>query len=341
MSARTLQGNTVLKYLAQFPSHPSKTIARMLFDREKPLFDDVEKARHLIRYYRGNNGAESLKKSQKSSAFIRPNGSQSDSLELLPEPIKELKPWGAEPVAFKRALLLPDMHVPFHDKANIITALRYGKKQECDAVVILGDLMDFYAVSSFDRDPRQRNLEVEIETGKACLEVLRDQFPKAAIYYVIGNHEERLTRYCLAQCPELFSVKNPDGRDMLNIGTLLDCEEYRVRVIEDRRPLLVGGKLYLLHGHEFGKGFAQIVSPARTLYNKSHANAVCAHHHQTSQHSETGIDSVVSCWSLGALCGMHPAYARLNKWTPGFGIVDMSGADWAVLSHKIINGNVV
>ena len=336
---KTIAGETVLKYLQDFPAHPSKTIARILTEREPVLFPDVEKARRIVRYYRGNSGAINRKHSTKE--HHRTNGTQRDSLELLPDPIVELDPWKVEPISFKNALLLPDAHIPFHNKPGISIAVDYGRKRNVDCVILTGDLMDFYACSHFERDPRLRNLERELECGKAFLEWLRDRFPKAQIIYLEGNHEERLWRWAWARCPELYGVRGVDGRAMVNLRGLMDCDEYGVRVVDGRRPLKAGTKLHILHGHEYGPQMQSPVNPARGLYMRAKANAICGHHHQKSEHSEPSLDANVSCWSMGCLCGLHPAYAPLNKWSTGFSTVEMDRADWSVENKKIINGSIV
>jgi predicted phosphodiesterase len=339
MSAKSIAGETAVQYIRKFPNYPNKTLARMLVDREPVLFQDVERTRLMIRTYRGNNG--------KAAAYMiqpgckKPNGTQLDSLELLPDPIEEPTKWHVHPVSFKRALVISDLHIPFHDKSSVMTALEHGKRLGCDHVIINGDLMDFYSISYFERDPRVTHMCEELETGKRFLEVLRDYFPKAQITYVEGNHEERLWRFCYSRLPELFGTLGPDGKQLISLEGLMDCAEYGVKVVSGRQPLLAGDHLYILHGHEFRQQFSSPVNPARGLYLRTKANALCGHNHQTSQHSETGLENIISCWSTGCLCHMHPQYSPLNKWTTGFATIELSGPEWSVQNHKIINGSVV
>jgi hypothetical protein len=50
---------------------------------------------------------------------------------------------------------------------------------------------------------------------------------------------------------------------------------------------------------------------------------------------------MVTTWSLGCLCELHPAYLPINKWNWGFGIVDIEkGGDFEVRNHTIYKGKV-
>ena len=259
----------------------------------------------------------------------------------MPEPIAEINPWHVEKLSFHRALGLYDIHIPHHDPAAVRTAIAHGKKLGVDCVIIGGDLCDFYAISAWERDPRRRNLGDEVESCKLFLEHLRSVFPKAQIVLQEGNHEERLWRYVWARCPELATVRGGNGAEMMNLSTVLDLEEYGVRLVADKRPILAGEHLYLLHGHEFRAMFNNPVNPARGLYLRAKANAICGHLHQTSNHTEMGLEKVVSCWSVGCLCDLHPNYMPLNKHNNGLCIVELNGDAWRVENLKIINGNVV
>lgn len=338
---RTIIGDTVLAALDEFGAQwPSKTIARHLADTHPALFASVEHARNAVRQYRGVRGTHA-RETMQSRKHYRPPGHQSDGCIPLPSPLREGAPWNVFEVAFKRALLISDVHIPFHDLKALTLALDTGKKRAVDAVIINGDLMDFYRISKFDQNPESRTLDAEIQQGRLFLEHLRDRFPKALIILKEGNHEERLWRYAWTRCPELFGVKTGDGKRMLSLASMLDADEYGVTVVADKRPVRCGPHLHLLHGHEFRSPFQNPVGPARGLYLRAKCNAVCGDLHQSSNHTETGLTHTVSCWSAGCLCDLHPGYMPLNKWNLGFGVIELSGAEWSYQNLKIINGSVV
>lgn len=340
MSQAKLQGELAKACIDEFPNYPSKTIARILAERDPLVFPDIETARARVRYYRGAKG--NLMRSRLSDkSRVRPSGTVSDSACPMPAPIEQVNPWAAERIGFKCALGLYDTHIPYHDAKAVSVAIEHGVKRGVDCIIIGGDLADFYAVSAWERDPRKRCLGDEIESCKLFIEHLRSKFPKAQIVYQEGNHEERLWRYVWTRCPELATVRDGSGKEMLGLASVLDLDEYGIKLVDGKRPILAGEHLYLLHGHEFRAMFNNPVNPARGLYLRAKTNAVCGHLHQTSNHTETGLEKVVSCWSVGCLCDLHPHYMPLNKWNHGFCLIELNKDAWRFENLKIINGNVV
>lgn len=333
-------GYVVCQYLEKYPNLPSKTIARMMHKAEPKLFHNVEHARGIIRTYRGQSGKYNLNKLT-DKRFCKAAGKTDDGCIKLPEPISELTDWKVQQVAFDRALIISDIHIPFHDKVAVETAIKHGKKLKVDCVILDGDIMDFHSVSAWERDPRMRVLEDEVQAGRLFLEYIRERFPKAQIIYKEGNHEERLWRHCIRCSPETYNLTDGNGNRLLGLDVIMDLKEYGIRPVGNKQPILCGEHLYVLHGHEFRAPFVNPVNPARGLFLRAKANALCGDLHQSSTHSEAGIEKVTSCWSIGCLCNMRPQYMPLNKWNHGFAIVHLDGRRWSVENHKIIEGAVV
>lgn len=337
---KTTVGKVAADYTRRFSSYPSKTIARLLCEREPKLFTSLEQARNAVRYLRGKRGKGLRSRSDSSLHDAEESRSNSCPWQELPEPITE-KTWRIVPVDFKRALIIGDIHIPYHDKESLAAALHFGKRLNVDCVILNGDVMDFYAVSFWERDPRRRTLSDELQKGQLFLEVLRERFPKARIIYKEGNHEERLWRYVWAKCPELVGIMDGRGLELVSLANVMDLDEYGIELVDNKQPIRCGEHLHVLHGHEFRAPFANPVNPARGLYLRAKCNAICGDLHQTSQHTETGLTHTQSCWSHGALCDLRPHYMPLNKWNTGFAVVTLSGGAWSVDNYKIINGLVV
>ena len=47
----------------------------------------------------------------------------------------------------------------------------------------------------------------ELKTGKEMLLRIREVFPDQAIFFMVGNHEERLEKYMRVKAPELWTVR--------------------------------------------------------------------------------------------------------------------------------------
>lgn len=104
-----------------------------------------------------------------------------------------------------RFLILSDLHVPYHDIAYIALAKKLLKTMKFDGLVQLGDALDFWQVSRFDKDPsRKQTIGEDCLIYKGILEELADLLPtKGIIHQLAGNHETRLIRYIWQHAKEL------------------------------------------------------------------------------------------------------------------------------------------
>ncbi len=92
-------------------------------------------------------------------------------------------------------LFIPDVHIPYHNERAFNLMLKVAKAWNPHVIAVLGDFMDFYAVSSFTKDPaRKFNLEGEVAVGNRCLDDLDDLGAGEKIF-VEGNHCRRLQTY--------------------------------------------------------------------------------------------------------------------------------------------------
>jgi len=239
------------------------------------------------------------------------------------------------PVSHNDILLISDIHIPYHNIQALTAALKYGMEQGVNTIIINGDLIDFYAVSRFDKDPRKRNFANEILSTREFLATLRELFPTQNIYFKLGNHDIRYEHYIINKAPDLLGINE------FNLESLLHLERYNIVMIPDKQ-LIHAGKLTILHGHELGKSTFSPVNVARGLYTRAKDNAICGHSHQTSHHTEPNINGrVVACWSIGCLSELHPDYAPYNKYNHGFAHIKVfEDETFEVQNFTIINGRV-
>ena len=122
---------------------------------------------------------------------------------MIPGSWYEETPTYEIPHGYNSTLIINDVHIPFHNVDALKAALKYGKEHGVDSIYINGDLMDFYALSFFSKDPKFRRFKQEIEAGEAFFQGLRKNFPSVKIYYKLGNHEERFERYLRDRAEDL------------------------------------------------------------------------------------------------------------------------------------------
>jgi predicted phosphodiesterase len=231
--------------------------------------------------------------------------------------------------------VLSDVHIPFH--VNVVLKLFAAecKRRAVKGIILNGDILDFYKVSSHLKDPSAMSFKDEIKKGRQFFAWLREAFPNAGIIHKEGNHEERLTHYVWQKAGEL------DGIEELTVSGMMKHEDRGVEYVGDRRIINLG-KLPIFHGHEFPRGYAPPVNAARGLYLKAKMSAIAGHHHQSSTHSERRADGkIIKTWGLGCACDLRPRYCPMNNWTHGFAMVELSkDRTFRVDNHTVIDGKI-
>ena len=324
------------EYVRKFPDAPTLTLAKKCYKANAALWPSVEACRDTFRYVRGNHGKRHLAalKSADKRDTVRPNGTVGDPFSAIPAgmtDIADFKPYVVDKPG--QYLILSDTHIPYHDRGALILALE--SVSDPAGVILNGDIMDHFALSQWDKDPRRKDFARELRTTREILGIIRNAFPTASIVYKMGNHEERYERYMELKAPELLDVAAFD------LANVLELDDLGIDLVRDKRPIRLG-KLNVIHGHEYRFSISNPVNPARGLFLRSKALALCAHFHQSSHHSENTLDDKqLVCYSTGALCDLHPKYMVLNKWNLGFAIVELApDKAFTVHNKRIINGHI-
>ena len=306
--------------------YSKKKLGEMLHKRHPDLFKDPEDARRTIRGLTGANGKDYLKNVRKElvvkwSGFDLPKPEKNDYSKVI--------------VNQKRIGILSDIHFPYYDKVALEAAINYLIEWKPDCIILNGDIIDCYMISSFETDKRQRSFKYELDMLSAFCVQLRQLFPKQRIIFKMGNHSERYERYILKNVPELLEL------ELFNFETVIQAKRFNIEVVKNKKVIKIGNKLNVLHGHEIKGGITAPVNPARGLFLRTKASTIAGHNHQTSEHVESDLNgNIIGCWSTGCLCELHPHYMPINKWNHGFAVVENNGDDFAVRNLKIIKGSI-
>jgi predicted phosphodiesterase len=319
--------------LEKFPDTGSRTLARMLHEKHPVIFDTLENARSAVRSYHGNMGSEKRKIAEKRGTARAPRKPG----ELPPLPKSEAKPWEPFVLDARRVLVLSDLHIPYHDEQAIEAALGYGDHFKPDAVLLNGDVFDFYQISRFDKDPTKPKIKHELKCGEQFFAHLRARYPDAQLVFKLGNHDERMDHYLQHRAAELFDIEEY----RFAWHTAVGLAAYEITVVSDQRRVMLG-KLTALHGHEKGKGISSPVNPARGSFLRMLINSLEGHGHRTSEHNERRANGEnICCRTTGCLCGLWPDYAKVNKWDLGFATVEVDkDGGFECELKRIIEGRV-
>lgn len=235
-----------------------------------------------------------------------------------------------------KALLINDVHIPYHKLDVLKIALEVAKEERVNKIILNGDIFDFYGVSRWDRRPDRKLIKEELELGKKFTNHLRKMFPSEEIIFKVGNHEDRLQQYIMKRAPELY------GLDCITIPELLDMKNLGFKYVGSTQ-FIQAGALTVIHGHELMNSGA-VVNVSRTKRLKAQDNIIFGHHHRTQSDFGTSIKGKThGSWAVGCLCGLRPAYFTegFMNWNHGFAIIDVKlNGSFTVHNRKIINGSV-
>lgn len=316
-------------YLLKFPNSSKRALAKKLYKEHPSLFSNQEEARKKLRVLTGNAGATS-------------RGNRSNSINAELDALKKEMPKGETehikpyklPKSSRKVLLMSDLHIPFHSDEALFAALEYGLKEQVDTIIINGDLIDFSKISRHETDPRKRSVAYEISTTQIFLNGLRIMFPNALIVWSYGNHDIRYDKWIMQKAPELLDI------DAIQLHELMKLRDLSIVKVESMQ-YIYAGKLAIFHGHETGLKSGG-VNPARSLRLKLNKSAVTSHFHRETKDMGVNLgEHPYSCYSIGCLCDLTPAYMPINNWTHGFAIIELSpNGDYVFIQKSIINGKV-
>jgi hypothetical protein len=218
-----------------------------------------------------------------------------------------------------------DEHFPYQDELARNLALQIVQDFRPNLMVCGSDGMDFYAVSSFDKDPkRQFGLQAEINAWKNGMREWASAAPNAVRAFIPGNHEDRLRRY-IWRHPEM------SGLDAVQLFNLLDLDG--LGVLYDENVLgenygqseLEVGPLVIKHGTLVRKysGYS-----ARGELEKEYHNVdtlFTGHTHRGGMHlaqTRGGLKRAFECFCL---CDLNPPYVNRPDWHHGLVLATIYG----------------
>lgn len=237
----------------------------------------------------------------------------------------------------ERILVLPDVHAPYHCVKSWQLMLRAAYGFKPDRVIQMGDMCDFYAISSFDKSPerlQQHNLIDEVRITNELLDDL-DGLGAKNYHYITGNHSDRWIRFLNKQAPQLVGFKG------MSIPEMFKFKERGWTVTPYRQHLKLGRCFFT---HDIGQSGAGAHISARNEYQ---SNAVIAHTHNCGISYKGNAQGKVH---IGAVFGhladekyldyTHQLKAR--QWVKGFGTGMMeSNGNIHFQAHPIFDGRVV
>lgn len=304
-------------------SYSKKELGRILRMENPDLFKSDEEGRKFIRDVCGSSGSRSARD---TDVFA-------EKFALIAGQIKECNiETFIFPTAYKKTLAIADLHSRFMDRECFKIAVDRGIKEGCDSVLILGDFLDFYMESKFDKFFSVAKFWEEREWAQDMLKILQDTFG----YVVLkkGNHDIRREQ----KLGSLAVSTHPEIADLVSYNDFVMFDGSNIQIVEDYN-IIQYGKLFCIHGHEIQGGGIHV---AYNRLQKAHESILSAHSHRAQSFSATTISGEpIGSWSLGCLADTHPQYNPVNQYSNGFAILEKDSDGYFNVDNKrILNGRI-
>jgi UDP-2,3-diacylglucosamine pyrophosphatase LpxH len=321
---------------------PTKSLAKVMYKEHPLLFTNLEDARAALRRIEGKSGVQNRAETSNKEFFLE--GERPKNPYALPKSEeKEYLPYIIE--GPQRIAALFDVHAPYHSIEAITAALDFLSDKDITTLLIGGDFFDFYGMSRYAKDPDKRNTAEEIKIGVQLLKTIFNELNPDKVVFKYGNHDERFEHYIWQKFAEIPQLTDFEEMKQINLETILRNrlgKDFPIDFVTDKRIIKVGN-LNIAHGHEFPSGISSPVNIARGLYLRAKANTICGHHHRSSSHVEQDINGqMITTWSVGSLCELHPLYMPINSWNHGVALITIDESGIVDVQNKRIkNGRIV
>jgi predicted phosphodiesterase len=239
----------------------------------------------------------------------------------------------------QKVIFVGDTHAPFEDKRAVDLACQIITDEAPDILVHLGDLVDFYSISRFEKDPNRRLLlQDELEAAAYTLGQL-DQAVSTKTRKILfrGNHEVRIDKYIHGHAPALA------GLDRLKIPNLLGLKSLGWEYV--KHDLELFPEFLIKHGEivRQNAGYS-----ARGEMDRAWMSGISGHTHRLALFSYMPRRAYLKeqqspFWiENGCLCTLAPEYMEGNgNWQQGFTILHVYDEIYVPEFVNITHGRAV
>ena len=209
----------------------------------------------------------------------------------------------------KTWVVMGDIQIPFQARRVLDLVLDFIDDLKPHGVVLNGDVVDCYSLSTFQKDPlRRAGLAREIRESSILLARLARHTKER--WWLGGNHEDRLRRV-LWENPEFAAVR------ALQFPELFRATEHGFRW-KPYGGVLWLGKLLVTHGSLVLKHSGWT---GRAHFDKYGNSVLVGHTHRLGVYYRTNAKGVHAAWENGCLCRLDPEYVQFPDWQQGFSVV--------------------
>lgn len=226
----------------------------------------------------------------------------------------------------RRAVILPDTHIPYHDEAAVAIAEAIIRAYDPHTLVHIGDLLDAGRLSTkFPTDPRRLDtLQGDINIARVKLHQWAQLAPNARRVLLEGNHEERLRRVRWGMGGvERELVKLDDVHEALKWENLLRLGEIGWEWVpyEDQPRDDILPHLLVKHGNFVS---AEAGMTAKREWQKYGHSGVSGHTHRAAVWRHRDFNGQATWIEAGCLCRYDTPGATSPNWQQAVTLIEWS-----------------
>ena len=217
----------------------------------------------------------------------------------------------------RTAVVANDFHGIFRDKKTCKLLFDFIKRQKPDEIILAGDVIDFYSISKFLKDPRRKwDVQKEVDDAYTILVDLKRSAPRAKIHYIEGNHETRLQKFLWGKSPALTTIRN------LQFEKLMELDKLKVKYHTAKKGYQFGD-LFIYHGSLVR---AKGGYTARGELEKNGCSGMSGHSHRDGKAPSRKRGGQLCWWENFCLCDLDAEYIDgIADWSQGWSKVTLVG----------------
>jgi predicted phosphodiesterase len=226
--------------------------------------------------------------------------------------------------------VINDLHIPFHDPEIIEAVEEFLEKIQPDSLFYNGDMMDFYQISDFEKDPsRVPLMQKEVDLVTQMLDRHEELMPNTKRWFITGNHERRLQRFLWTRATALSSLR------CLTLDSLFGLRGRGISLVDFEQGVIINDSFLILHGDitSINSGYT-----AKRLYEKHGGCGMAGHCHRAGSYYKRDRFGTWGWWENGCLCNLNPDWIQNPNWTQGFSLIHFKGDRFWVEQIPIVNG---
>lgn len=217
----------------------------------------------------------------------------------------------------KKAIILPDIHIPLHDELSINAVNQYARENgPWDYWVQLGDLGDFDFISKYTKENLRalngKTWKWQYDPINQFLDEQQEIYGDGTEYTILeGNHDYRV---------ECVIDRMPELEGLVELPIQCDLEGRGIRWVRSWSE----GEIFKLGRAFFTHGAFHNINHTKSTVTKYGHSVFYGHTHDIMETpwERYGDDDTIVARSMGCLCTYKMKYmrGRPTKWQQGFGI---------------------